>query len=88
MGRINIWEVYRGVASELNRSLCQAKQDGRKVTSRFIDKEIKEIIKDEAEYWAQDGHSTPRNITTRKAKRHIMLILEDDTYGQPANDYA
>ena len=88
MGRINIWEVYRGVASELNRSLRQAKQGGRKVTSRFIDKEIKEIIKDLAVYWAQDGHSIPRNITMRKAKRHIMLILEDPTYGHPTNDYA
>tara|TARA_Y100000593_G_scaffold69798_1_gene128159 strand:+ start:2099 stop:2305 length:207 start_codon:yes stop_codon:yes gene_type:complete len=68
--------------------LNEVKRDNGKVTSRFIDKEIKEIIKDEEKYWKEGGYSIPENINMRKAKRHIMLMLKDDAYGQPANDYA
>tara|TARA_Y100000310_G_scaffold316891_1_gene369136 strand:+ start:6289 stop:6531 length:243 start_codon:yes stop_codon:yes gene_type:complete len=78
MSRINIWTVYSGVAHQLKRSLNAAKRDGTKVTARFVDREIKEIIKDEAIYWGQGGDRIPKNINMTKARKNILRMVEDD----------
>ena len=44
-GRLSVWDIYRTVAYELKRSIRIAKEDGKKTGKRFIDKEIKDIVK-------------------------------------------
>ena len=77
MSRINIWTIYSGVAYQLKRSINTAKRDGTKVTTRFIDREIKELLKDEANYWWRSGDRVPRNINISKARKNILRMVED-----------
>ena len=49
-GGYSIWDVYRSVSDELSRSIRIAKEEGKRTGRRFIDKEIKDILK-----WIKQG---------------------------------
>ena len=49
-GGCSIWDVYRSVSDELSRSIRIAKEEGKRTGRRFIDKEIKDILK-----WIKQG---------------------------------
>ena len=44
-GGCSIWDVYRSVSHELSRSIRIAKKEGKRTGKRFIDDEIKDILK-------------------------------------------
>jgi len=41
----SIWDIYRSVSHELSWSIRIAKEEGKRTGKRFIDKEIKKILK-------------------------------------------